>query len=87
MGSDPRGRVKDYLEAKGVDANYPRDVIKEAFASGLVDNGDVWIEMLDHRNLISHTYDEASFMTAYDLVKKSYYAAFEELMGKLQKED
>ena len=37
--------LKDYLEGKGVEALYPRDVIKEAFRSGLVTDGDVWMEM------------------------------------------
>ncbi len=81
-GSDPRGRH----EAKGVDANYPRDVIKEAFAGGLVATGDVWIEMLDHRNLLSHTYDEASFKKAFELVKQVFHPAIDELVTRLRRE-
>jgi nucleotidyltransferase substrate binding protein (TIGR01987 family) len=78
--------MKDYLEARGIDANYPRDVIKEAFASGLVGSGEVWMEMLERRNLLSHTYDEKSFEMAFELVKGSFYSAIEDLVRKLESE-
>lgn len=48
--------MKDYLNEKGINAIYPKDVIKEAFQSELITNGDVWMDMLDSRNLMSHTY-------------------------------
>lgn len=48
--------MKDFLNEKGVDVAYPRDVIKEGFRSGLVTDGETWMDMLDSRNLMSHTY-------------------------------
>ena len=78
--------MKDYLEGRGLAATYPREVIKEAFANGLVGNGEVWMEMLERRNLLSHTYDEKSFELAFELVKGSFHAAIEELMNKLESE-
>src|SRR5699024_7973868 len=48
--------MKDFLNEKGVDVVYPRDVIKEAFRSGLIVKGEIWMDMLDSRNLMSHTY-------------------------------
>jgi hypothetical protein len=32
--------------------------------------GQVWIEMLDHRNLLSHTYDFSVFEKAVDAIAK-----------------
>jgi nucleotidyltransferase substrate binding protein (TIGR01987 family) len=52
--------MKDYLEHEGVKIDSPtgsRNVIKAAFASGLVPDGQVWIDMLISRNVLSHTYD------------------------------
>jgi nucleotidyltransferase substrate binding protein (TIGR01987 family) len=41
-----------------------RNVVKEAFAARILSDGQVWIDMLDLRNLLSHTYDEATFDAA-----------------------
>jgi nucleotidyltransferase substrate binding protein (TIGR01987 family) len=49
--------LKDYMEHGGfVFATItPRQVIKDAFAAKILKDGQVWIDMLDHRNLLSHT--------------------------------
>jgi nucleotidyltransferase substrate binding protein (TIGR01987 family) len=49
--------LKDYLEESGMVVNpvTPRNVIKEAFAAKLLEDAQVWIDMMLHRNLLSHT--------------------------------
>jgi nucleotidyltransferase substrate binding protein (TIGR01987 family) len=76
--------LKDYLEAKGVDVNYPRDTIKEAFASGLIVDGHVWIEMLDKRNEFAHTYNEAVAEKAKTLLLEHYLAPIEQVYQTLK---
>jgi nucleotidyltransferase substrate binding protein (TIGR01987 family) len=73
--------LKDYLEYEGqvLDPVTPRNVIKEAFTAGILNDGQVWIDMLNHRNLLSHTYDEATFGTAVLAIRDRYLAAIEEL--------
>ncbi|HYU36244.1 MAG TPA: nucleotidyltransferase substrate binding protein [Thermoanaerobaculia bacterium] len=73
--------LKDYLEHEGqvIDPVTPRNVIKAAFAARILSDGQVWIDMLDHRNLLSHTYDEATFDTAVLAIRDRYLAAIEEL--------
>jgi len=73
--------LKDYLEHEGqvIDPVTPRNVIKEAFAARILRDGQVWIDMLDHRNLLSHTYDEAAFGTAVLAIRDRYQSAIEEL--------
>ncbi len=78
--------VKDYLEQSGVvlSAVTPRQVIKDAFAARILDDGQTWIDMIDHRNLLSHTYDAAKFEEAVDAIHGRYLAAFaqvRELLG------
>jgi nucleotidyltransferase substrate binding protein (TIGR01987 family) len=53
--------LKDYLDYSGVKLEpiTPRHVIKTAFAAGIIADGQVWIDMLEQRNLMSHTYDSA----------------------------
>ena len=38
--------LKDYLQQKGIDVNYPTEVIKEAFNKNTLKNGQLWIDML-----------------------------------------
>jgi nucleotidyltransferase substrate binding protein (TIGR01987 family) len=51
--------LKSILESKGVEVQYPKDVLKESFRGNLIDHEHVWLKMLQDRNLSSHTYDEA----------------------------
>jgi len=69
--------LKDYLEYSGVviEPATPRNVVKEAFAAKIVADGQVWIDMLDHRNLLSHTYDEKAFCAAVDALADRYLPA------------
>jgi nucleotidyltransferase substrate binding protein (TIGR01987 family) len=73
--------LHDYLKSEGriVQPVTPRNVIKEAFAAGILRDGQVWIDMLDHRNLLSHTYDAAAFDQAVLELRDRYFPAIEEL--------
>jgi nucleotidyltransferase substrate binding protein (TIGR01987 family) len=64
--------IKDYLEANDVDAKFPREVIKEGFHFEIIDDGDVWMDMLEKRN---HTYDEERFNFVTMKIKTEYYSA------------
>jgi nucleotidyltransferase substrate binding protein (TIGR01987 family) len=73
--------VKDYLEAGGLTIApiTPRHVLKEAFLAKVVSDGQIWIDMLDHRNLLSHTYDSPIFEDAVDAIAARYLAAMKDL--------
>jgi nucleotidyltransferase substrate binding protein (TIGR01987 family) len=73
--------LKDYLEEGGlvITPVTPRQVIKEAFAAKVISDGDVWIHMLDHRNLLSHTYDSSVFEQAVDDIADHYLVAMTNL--------
>ena len=73
--------VKDYLEENGVvfATITPRQVLKDAFAAKLLPDGQVWIDMLDHRNLLSHTYSLANFEKAVDAIAVRYLPAMDAL--------
>lgn len=82
--------LKDYLEESGVmlSAVTPRQVIKDAFAAKILADGQAWIDMIDHRNLLSHTYDPVNFEEAVDAIHERYLAALRQVhalfTGKLQ---
>ncbi len=73
--------LRDYLVAEGVtiDPMTPREVVRAAFAARLIVDGQVWMDMLDHRNLLSHTYDAGTRDAALRALSERYLAAFVEV--------
>ena len=78
--------MKDYLNEKGVQAIYPREVIKQAFKNGMIANGEVWMDMLDSRNLMSHTYKDTDSEFVFHEIKSKYCKALNLLVGFLKDE-
>ena len=71
--------LKDYLESEGFNVASPREVIKTAFQAGYIANGELWIEALTKRNLLTHTYDEEFAKFAVQLINEKYH----EMLGEL----
>ena len=71
--------LKDYLDSQEVTASFPREVIKQSFHHELIDNGEVWMDMLEQRNLLAHTYNEKNFLLAIDLIKNHYFSEINKL--------
>lgn len=69
--------LKDYLEEREVIVKFPRDTIKEAFRYELVQDGELWLDMLQKRNLMAHTYDEKMAELAYKLIAEQYFGALQ----------
>lgn len=65
--------LKDFLESEGLDASTPREVIKTAFQNKLISNGSLWIEALENRNLLAHTYEENLALNAEKSIKDKYF--------------
>lgn len=80
--------MKDYLEDSGVTISpaTPRQVIKEAFVAKIITDGQTWIDMLNHRNLLSHTYDFAVFEEAIRATEDRYLPTLQSLHQFLSKE-
>jgi len=69
--------AKDYLQEHGtvLEEVTPNAVIKAAFAAGLILDGQTWVEMRLHRNMLAHNYDEAKFSEVLSAVEAKYLAA------------
>ena len=80
--------MKDYLQESGVTISpvTPRAVIKAAFAAGVIEDGQVWVDMMLHRNLLSHTYDFSKFGEVLDALEKHYLNAFDRLYDWLMEQ-
>ena len=76
--------LKDLLAWNGLDVRLPREVLKQSFATGLIENGQTWIDMLEQRNLMAHTYDQARAQQAAALICERYWPELQGLHNSLQ---
>ncbi len=71
------------FKASGLDINNPRECYKQAFKEGLIDDIDVWNEILLSRNATAHIYDEADYEKIKNKIVKEYIDAIENLLGNI----
>lgn len=76
--------IKDYQTMMGVELNFPREVIKEAYKEQLITDGHMWIKMLEQRNELTHRYDEAQANKATHLIRDEYFPAIQQVYEKLK---
>lgn len=76
--------MKDYLENEGYTLATPRETIKTAFSITLIQDGKLWLEALEKRNLMSHTYEESIALEVGASIKTTYYPMIKTLHSKLK---
>lgn len=75
----------DFLKHQGNSEIYgSKDASRAAFNLGLVEKGDVWMDMIKSRNMTSHTYNEAVTEEIIKSIIYDYYPAFGALEKKLE---
>jgi len=78
--------LKDYLEKQGfVDVKSPKATIKKAFEIELIEDGHLWLEALENRNLAAHTYDDETAQEIYKLICHNYFPLLKTLKESLEK--
>ena len=76
--------TREYLIDQGhVELNSPKAVMKQAYADGLVSDGDQWVSLLNDRNLTSHIYDEATANAVFGKIAALYLPLFKLLLAAL----
>jgi nucleotidyltransferase substrate binding protein (TIGR01987 family) len=76
--------LKDYLEYEGIaDIVGSRGAVREAFKRSIVTDGEVWMDMIDKRNLTSHTYNAELAQSMVSTIVSNYYPAFLALQQRL----
>ena len=80
--------LKDRLEYDGIVLHTvtPRSVIRQALQSGLIENGETWLDMLTDRNLSSHTYDAARIEAVLRNIHNHYLSVLNEIYMKFMEE-
>lgn len=79
--------MKAFLEYAGFEElKSPRATIREAYAYGLIHDGDEWIDMMTDRNKTSHIYDEGEARTIYIKIKMVYEELLRGLIDNIEQE-
>lgn len=61
----------------------PKACMRQAFTQGWIDNEAAWLEMLEARNRMAHTYDARKALQIYDALPR-FLAALKQLSATLQ---
>lgn len=77
--------MKDYLVEEGFTVHSPRATIKQAAQAGMIDDGALWLTMLDKRNELTHTYDEETARDALASITQDYISQLNRLFEWLKR--
>ena len=77
--------VKLAAKAVGYDCKSPKGCLKLAYRMGWIKDEERWLELLEARNLTSHTYDQETAMDVYETVKENFQV-FGSLLRELREE-
>lgn len=76
--------LKDYFEAQGdIDIHGSRDAFRLAFKRGLIEDGEVWMEMIQSRTMTAHTYNEDIADEIAASIVNLYFSEFEKLRNTM----
>ena len=77
--------LADLLRSRGSsDLLGSRDAIREAFSTGLIADGPVWMAMVNDRNLTSHVYNRSTAEAISGNIAERYLPSFQALRQRLQ---
>ena len=83
--------LQDYFAYQGnPDIKGSRDAFREGIRYNLLGDGEVWMEMIQARNLTSHAYDQKmAEQVVKEIVEKYYrqFMLFEDTMNNIESED
>jgi nucleotidyltransferase substrate binding protein (TIGR01987 family) len=77
--------LKDRMESDGLLLAQisPKMVVKEAFKAKYIDQIEIWLDMINDRNLLSHTYDFTVMEEVIPDIQKRYSPALSALYKSL----
>ena len=79
--------MKEILEDQGFSeakTGSPKQILKTAFATGLIKDEQTWLEALQTRNNVAHSYNENIAKDIVKGAKDKYLQLFEELDKSMQ---
>ncbi|MCQ5129103.1 nucleotidyltransferase substrate binding protein [Butyricicoccus faecihominis] len=79
--------LKEYMIDAGVQntLQFPKQVLREAYATSLISSDSIWLDMLNARNTTSHIYDDHTAAVIAGKIQKSYLPELQKLAALLNK--
>ncbi len=72
--------LKDFLEYRGqTEILGSKDAFRKAFSLGVLEEGEVWMDMIKSRNRTAHTYNKQTAEEIVTAILDDYAIAFNEL--------
>ncbi|HSQ97735.1 MAG TPA: HI0074 family nucleotidyltransferase substrate-binding subunit [Rickettsiales bacterium] len=66
--------LKLYMIENGEkEINFPREVLQKAYKYNLINNEEIWLNMLTDKNRTSNIYDEEEIEKIYSNIRNNYY--------------
>jgi len=76
---------KDIAEFQGATGLLgSRDATRYAFKAGLIEDGENWMQMIESRNLSTHTYNESVAQEVESRIVDIYFELFRQAASRLQ---
>ncbi|OOF35822.1 nucleotidyltransferase substrate binding protein [Rodentibacter heidelbergensis] len=77
--------LQDILKYQGeVELWGSKSATRLAFNRGLIQNGEIWLDMIESRNITVHTYDENILNKEFNKVVKDYLPLFIQLKERIE---
>lgn len=77
--------IKDYLESEGYEQlNSPRQTIRTAFKAGVISEAELWMAVIEKRNLASHTYNQTVLQETVDYIQREFFPLASKLYEDLK---
>jgi len=78
--------LKAVFEDEGlIGLNSPKTVLREAFAAELIKEDELWLAMLNDRNLTAHIYNEHLAIEICHNIQEKYVLALAKLLENIEK--
>ncbi|MCL1865460.1 MAG: nucleotidyltransferase substrate binding protein [Spirochaetes bacterium] len=77
--------MKDFLEDQGITGIIgSKNAIRYAFNEGLIEDGQVWMDMIKDRNVATHVYDHETAEDLFIAINNTYYHQFNAFAEKMR---
>jgi len=77
--------LKAIFEDEGlIGLNSPKTVLREAYAAGIIDDEEIWLNMLKDRNSAAHVYDEKMSIEICNNIISKYAEEFRRLLTAIE---
>lgn len=78
--------LRDYLLENGYKLDSPKSVIRQAYQSGYIADGEIWMDALEKRNNTVHTYNQEILKETIRFLTEEFQPALEQLHAFLSGE-